>query len=117
MKKFLAISLLMSSLSAMAAEYQCYGTSPFWGAKINSTTLTYGPGGVAPLTEKITAVKNAANRGTGYVQIIKTNTTSATLINEVCNDSGDGLPDSNSYYHIVLETPNAVLYGCCDLKK
>lgn len=117
MKKFLAISLLMSSLSVMAAEYKCYGTSPYWGAKINDSAVTYGVGGLAPVTEAITSVKNASNRGVGYVQIIKTNSTSTTLINEICNDSGDGLPDSNSSYHIVLETPGAVLYGCCDLKR
>lgn len=117
MKKFLAVSLLIGSLSAMASEYQCYGTSPFWGARINGTTITYGPGGLAPVTEQIISVRTANNRGPEYVKIIKTNSSSATLINELCNDSGDGLPDSSSAYHIVLETPNAVLYGCCDLKR
>ncbi len=117
MKKFLAISLLMSSLSVMAAEYKCYGTSPYWGATITNNTITYGIAGLIPTTEQISSVKSALNRGVEYVQIIKTNTTSSTLINEICNDSGDGLPDSNSSYHIVLESPKGVLYGCCDKKR
>lgn len=107
MKKYLALVIL--SLSFNASALTCYGTEPFFGLAIDSTSMSFGFYGAEGLSEKIISTTDA--RGTkGFAYKVRTKNMSASIITGDCND---GMSDRNYPFHLLLERGNDVFYGCC----
>lgn len=108
MKNYLA--LVIFSLSFNASALTCYGTEPFFGLAIDSTSMIFGFYGVGELREKIIS-KTDAQGTKDFAYKVRTNNMSASIITGDCND---GMSDRNYSFHLLLERGNDVFYGCCN---
>ena len=115
MKALLLLLTICASLPAMAVDYHCSGTEPFWGLGTNGDKVTYEYFGEDEIkrTEKIQSKKYMAARPESVGVVIKTKRATATIIsNETCSD---GMSDKEYSHSIVLDIkvlPMA-LEGCC----
>ena len=116
MKTIIALLALTLSVSAMAADYSCGGTEPFWDLEIQGNTLTFNKmmdeGTAKP--EEILSRVNAHGTGHEFAFVVKTEKSTATIITGECSD---GMSDNVYTNHIMLTTGDQVLYGCCNQLK
>lgn len=115
MKTLLLLLTMFASTSAMAIDYHCSGTEPFWGLGTNGNQLTYEYFGEEEIkrTEKITSKKLMAARPESFGAVLKTKNVTATIIsNDQCSD---GMSDTVYSHSIVLDIRNLpmALEGCC----
>jgi len=117
MKTIIALlALAFSVSSATASEYECFGTEPFWGAKITDSHISVD-NFESKFSEKITSRETAAGVGDEYAFVVKTKKLSASVITGECND---GMSDNIYSHHIILEGADSFsrpLYGCCNKVK
>ncbi|MBC7713267.1 MAG: hypothetical protein H7177_08005 [Rhizobacter sp.] len=114
MKKLIILLSLAMSVSAMAAsDFSCGGTEPFWDLTIKGDTVTYNAvmSDDSIKTEQVTSRVNAAGTQEDYAVIVKTETTSSTILAGECSD---GMSDTVYSHNIILTTGDQVLVGCCN---
>lgn len=110
------LALAVTTSSAFASTYECFGTEPFWAAKITSTHISvdnFETQTSAPITYRETA----AGVGDEYAFVVKTEKQSASVITGECND---GMSDNIYTHHIILEGADSYdrpVYGCCNKVK
>ncbi len=127
MKSLLILTMMFFSVFAKATaaqELECLGTEPFFGLKIDfeNQEMSYAaPGEAKALISSIRTISQAQGMKSDMVTVIqsKNSETTATLIEKriagaACND---GMSDREYVYHLVLNLPNKVLYGCCNVRK
>lgn len=115
MKKFIALLTLTASVSAMATDYTCSGTEPFWGMSIKGDKLSYDYYGEVEVkkTETILSKKLMAARPEAFGVVAKTKRVTATIVlNDQCSD---GMSDQTYSHSVVLDVKALpmVLEGCC----
>ena len=111
MKTTIALILLTLSASSFASEYECFGTEPFWGAKITKTELSIDDFETQS-TSKIMSRETAAGVGEDYAFIVRTKDQTASVIAGECND---GMSDNIYSHHIMIDNVGGrVVYGCCN---
>ncbi|MBY0416410.1 MAG: hypothetical protein K2Q18_19700 [Bdellovibrionales bacterium] len=114
MKKIIALLTLTVSITAMAdtTNYKCFGTEPFWDFKIKENQTVFNEMFEDETkTETILSRVTAANVGDNTAFVVKTKSTTATVVAGACSD---GMSDETYSHHIVLENDTSVLYGCCN---
>lgn len=115
MKTLLLLLMMSVSVPAMAIDYHCSGTEPFWGLGTNGDQVTYEYFGEEEIkrTEKIQSKKYMAARPESVGVVLKTKRATATILaNDKCSD---GMSDTVYSHAIVLDIkvlPMA-LEGCC----
>lgn len=110
------LALAFSVSSAFAGEYECFGTEPFWGAKITETHISVD-NFESQTSSPITYRETAAGVGDEYAFVVKSEKHSASIITGECND---GMSDNIYSHHIILEGAdsfNRPVYGCCNRVK
>lgn len=114
MKKIIiALTIALSSTAAMAANYSCIGTEPFWGLKmVGSKMIFASPELERPTISSIDSKRSAAGVGPEFAFVVKSGKTTATVVTGACTD---GMSDTEYTHHIVVDRGNeSVLYGCCN---
>lgn len=115
MRKIIFLLALLSTASAFAGEYKCFGTEPFWSVDISiSEKGITGDFDVFGLeTKKITFNKeiNAEGYNPNFIKVLVGDDAQANIIANKCND---GMSDTVYPYEIILRDGDAVLYGCCN---
>lgn len=116
MKKLILLLALSFSVSAMAIDYTCSGTEPFWGMSIKGEKLSYDYYGEVEVnkTEKILSKKFMAARPEAFGVVAKTRKVTATIVlNDQCSD---GMSDQTYSHSVVLDIKALpmVLEGCCN---
>ncbi|QDK40417.1 hypothetical protein DOM21_02895 [Bacteriovorax stolpii] len=113
MKKTIALMSMLLSLSAMAADYSCSGTEPFWDLKIEGNTVTFNEFMADETTtkEEIISRVDAQGLAPDFAFVVETKNAKATIVTGECND---GMSDNIYEKHIMYTTGNSVLYGCCN---
>lgn len=115
-----SIAFILTAATAFAADYTCVGTEPFWGVKVEGSTLTYSspevPNGRAM---KIKSVREAEGVPAGVATVIKTKCgkkhgVTLTVVKDA--QCSDGMSDQKYTHAAVYDSSEAVLYGCCNLK-
>lgn len=111
MKSLLTIALLVLSTASFASnELACFGTEPFFNAKITKGFLGFEVMGDGAVVEPVISKINA--QGTNeFAYKVKTKNLNASVITGDCND---GMSDRVYRYHILLEKGNKAYYGCCN---
>lgn len=104
------------SVSAMATDYKCSGTEPFWGMSIKGDKLSYDYYGEVEInkTEKILSKKLMAARPEAFGVVAKTRKVTATIVlNDQCTD---GMSEETYSHSVVLDVKALpmVLEGCCN---
>lgn len=117
MKSLIAFLALSLSVSAMATDYICSGTEPFWGMKIKGDKLSYDYYGENEVnkTEKILSKKLMAARPESFGVVAKTRNVTATItLNDQCSD---GMSDQTYSHSVVLDAKaeSVVFEGCCNV--
>ena len=113
-KSILALVLALSATAGLASEYSCFGTEPFWGAKITKSELMVDDF-ENQSSEVITSKNTAIGVGEEYVFVVKTKNKSMTVVTGECSD---GMSDTIYSHHAVLDLGNnKVFYGCCNVQK
>jgi len=115
MKLLLVLLTMTLSVSAMATDYTCSGTEPFWGMSIKGDKLSYDYYGEVEVkkTEKILSKKLMAARPEAFGVVAKTKKVTATIVlNDQCSD---GMSDQIYSHSLVLDVKALpmVLEGCC----
>jgi uncharacterized membrane protein len=117
MKTTIALmALAFSMATASASEYSCFGTEPFWGAKITDTQISvdnFETTTTAPITYRETA----AGVGDEYAFVVKSEKLSASIITGECSD---GMSENVYTHHVILEGADSYsrpFYGCCNKVK
>lgn len=116
MKKLIVLLAMTLSVSAMAIDYQCAGTEPFWGMTIKGDKLSYDYSADEPVnkTEKIVSKKLMAARPEAFGVVAKTkNVTATVILNDQCSD---GMSDEIYSHSVALDVRglSGVLEGCCN---
>lgn len=116
MKSLLVLLAMTFSVSAMATDYTCSGTEPFWGMSIKGDKLSYEYFGETEVnkTEKILSKKLMAARPEAFGVVAKTRKATATIVlNDQCSD---GMSDQTYSHSVVLDIKALpmVLEGCCN---
>jgi uncharacterized membrane protein len=117
MKKLILLTTFILSFSAMAStDYSCFGTEPFWGLSITGNVMTseLNLENESNKSEEVVSRQTAIGVGLDYVLVVKTATASATIVTGECSD---GMSDTIYTNHIVYNSQNTVLYGCCNAVK
>lgn len=115
--KFLILFLAMSlSTPAMAIDYMCSGTEPFWGMKIEGHKLSYEYYGEEEVkkTEIILSKKLMAARPESFGVVAKSKKATATIVlNDQCSD---GMSEETYSHSVVLDLKALpiALEGCCN---
>lgn len=117
MKKLITLLALTVSASAMATDYKCSGTEPFWGMSIEGDKLSYDYPADEPVnkTEKIISKKLMAARPEAFGVVAKTKKATATIVlNDQCSD---GMSDETYSHSAVLDVKglSVALEGCCNV--
>lgn len=109
----IALTIALSSSAAMAANYSCGGTEPFWGLKMVGNKFIFAdPELERPTVSTIDSKRSAAGVGPEYVFVVKSGKATATVVTGTCSD---GMSDTEYTHHIVIDRGNErVLYGCCN---
>ncbi len=113
MKKFIALLALTASLSAMATDYKCVGTEPFWSLKITETQMSLDMEDVVR-TESVQSKIQAAGMADEFAFVVTSASGSATVISGECSD---GMSDNIYSHHVVVKAGPMVLAGCCNQGK
>ena len=116
MKKLILLVTMSLSVSAMATDYKCSGTEPFWGMSIKGDKLSYDYYGEVEInkTEKILSKKLMAARPEAFGVVAKTRKVTATIVlNDQCTD---GMSEETYSHSVVLDVKALpmVLEGCCN---
>lgn len=114
MKKIIALLTLTLSLTAMAdTNYTCFGTEPFWDLKIEDDKVIFN--GIfndeTTKTEEIISKTQASGTNLDFAFVVKTTTTSSSVITRDCSD---GMSENVYSKEIVFSSGDQVLYGCCN---
>lgn len=114
MKKLILIALAsLSMASAMASTLQCSGTEPFWGVRVEKGMLMYSDPVSRTRPVKVLSRTEAAGFSEGFAFVIKTKSSSLTVISGECSD---GMSDNIYSHHAVYDRGGVILAGCCDIK-
>lgn len=114
MKKLIVLLSLVMSASAMAStDFSCSGTEPFWDLSIKGNEMSYNlfMSDETTKTEEVISRQTAIGVSEDYALVVKTATSSATIITGECSD---GMSDTIYSNHIIYNSGDAVLYGCCN---
>jgi uncharacterized membrane protein len=110
----LIISLIILSSPVFAANLECGGTEPFWGATVKGGLVTYlDPNLDKAIKLKVTSINQAAGYSLNNIMVIKTKFTRLTVVEGKCSD---GMSDETYSHNAVFEKDGIVLGGCCNLK-
>ncbi|MEA9355275.1 hypothetical protein SHI21_03645 [Bacteriovorax sp. PP10] len=117
MKNLILLLAMSFSVSAMAVDYTCSGTEPFWGMSIKGDKLSYDYYGEVEVnkTEKILSQKFMAARADDFGVVAKARKATATIVlNDQCSD---GMSDQTYSHSAVLDIKALpmVLEGCCNV--
>lgn len=116
MKILILFLTMFLSTPAVAIDYLCSGTEPFWGMKIEGHKLSYEYYGEEEVkkTGKILSRKLMAARPESFGVVAKTKKVTATIVlNDQCSD---GMSEETYSHSVVLDIkalPMA-LEGCCN---
>lgn len=116
MKSLLVLLAMSLSVSAMATDFKCAGTEPFWGMSITGDQLSYDYPADEPVnkTETIVSKKLMAARPEAFGVVAKTKKVTATIVlNDQCSD---GMSDEIYSHTVVLDVKGLpmVFEGCCN---
>jgi uncharacterized membrane protein len=113
MKTIITFFALSLSISAMAeSDFSCAGTEPFWGLNLIGSEISLTtPATESAVTEAVTSRTNASGTQEDFVFVATTATATATILSGECSD---GMSDEIYSHHIVYNTGDLVLYGCCN---
>lgn len=116
MKSLIVLLAMSFTVSAMATDFKCSGTEPFWGMTIEGDKLTYDypTENNEKRTEKIVSKKLMAARPEAFGVVAKTKKATATVVlNDQCSD---GMSDETYSHSAVLDVKglSVVMEGCCN---
>ncbi len=117
MKKLIVLLSLAMSASAMAADYSCGGTEPFWDLSIKGNTVTYNEflADESTKTEEIISRKDAHGLVSEFAFEVKSASMTASIVTDAT--CSDGMSESTYTHAILLNVDGAVVYGCCNPAK
>ncbi|MCO5144448.1 MAG: hypothetical protein M9962_15320 [Oligoflexia bacterium] len=108
----LLVSIFMSA-NAMAANFSCHGTEPFWGAKVSSETIELnGPDYENPAKIVVTSVSGASGMVDSFLRVYSNKNGPIAIITS--NKCDNGMSDETFPHEIILFTDSETLYGCCE---
>ncbi|MBL6991407.1 MAG: hypothetical protein ISR65_16610 [Bacteriovoracaceae bacterium] len=111
MKKIFASVLLSIVFCGQLHALDCFGTEPFWGAKVSDSSVELNMMDNKISTFPILKTLAAAGMTSKFLKVYSDNRGPvATVISQKCND---GMSDIVHPKEVVIYTPTAVLYGCC----
>lgn len=116
MKSLLVLLAMTASVSAMATDYKCSGTEPFWGMSVNGNKISYDYylDTEVNKTEEILSKKLMAARPEAFGVVVSTEKVTATIVlNDQCSD---GMSEQIYSHSVVLDVKDfpMVLEGCCN---
>lgn len=106
--------MLLTINFASAADMKCNGTEPFWSVSVKNGSLTYdNPSNDGSSVRTIESTRDAAGTMPGYITVIKTASSTLTVVAGTCND---GMSDNEYSHHAVFDVDGTVFGGCCNAK-